>query len=164
MGGTYPGGVPLGVSVLLVVLVATGAFALYRKRVDGRVRTAPEAASTPSEPAAPPREVLTATDIGADLGSGATLVQVSSAFCAPCRAARVLLTKVADARDDVVYVDVDAESHLDLVRRLDVMRTPTVLVLDAAGAVVARASGVPRLPEIEAVLNSVSRKDVSDIG
>lgn len=155
---------PLGVSVLLVVLVATGAFALYRKRVDGRVRTTPEASASAPEPEAPAREVLTATDIGAGLGSGATLVQVSSAFCAPCRAARVLLTKVADARDDVVYVDVDAESHLDLVRRLDVMRTPTVLVLDAAGAVVARASGVPRLPEIEAVLNSVSRKDVSDIG
>lgn len=164
MGGTYPCGVPLGVSVLLVVLVATGAFALYRKRVDGRVRATPEAPASASQSEAPSREVLTATDIGAALGGGATLVQVSSAFCAPCRAARVLLTKVADARDDVAYVDVDAESHLDLVRRLDVMRTPTVLVLDAAGAVVARASGVPRMQEIEAVLDSVSRKDVSDIG
>ena len=30
--------------------------------------------------------------------------------------------------DGVAHVEVDAESHLDLVRRLDVVRTPTVLV------------------------------------
>ncbi|QMW66865.1 thioredoxin family protein [Mumia sp. ZJ1417] len=155
---------PLGVSVLLVVLVATGAFALVRKRVDGRVRTTSPTSVSAAAPVAPAREVLTAAEIGAELGSGATLVQVSSAFCAPCRAARVLLTKVADARDDVAYADVDAESHLDLVRRLDIRRTPTVLVLDSAGAVVARASGVPKMPEIEAVLTSVIRSRISDVG
>ena len=155
---------PLGVSVLLVVLLATGASALARRRSDGRVRTVPGEPAGDAQSSRPDREVLTSTDIGAALGSGATLVQVSSAFCAPCRATRVLLSRVADERDDVAYVDVDAESHLDLVRRLDVMRTPTVLVLDSAGAVVARASGVPRMPEIEAVLAAVTHSAVSDAG
>ncbi|MGH1561471.1 thioredoxin family protein [Mumia sp. DW29H23] len=157
---------PLGVLVLLVVLVATGAFALVRRQRDGRVRTSAPPAATSAEAAAttPERPVLSAEDVGAALGEGATLVQVSSAFCAPCRAARVLLTKVAEERAAVAYVDVDAESHLDLVRRLNVMRTPTILVLDPTGAVVGRASGVPRLAEIEAVLDSVTTTPVSDNG
>ena len=151
---------PLGVSVLVVVLVVTGAFAVFRHRRDGRVRAADPVAPTPPVDGGPvaERAVLTAADIGQGLGEAATLVQVSSAFCAPCRAARVLLTRVADGREDVAYVDVDAESHLDLVRRLGILRTPTVLVLDRAGAVVGRASGVPRVVEIEAVLDSVTHR------
>lgn len=153
---------PLGVSALIVVLVVTGVFAVVRSRRDGRVRTtAPQPAAAAETP---PRPALSADDLGVPLGSGATLVQISSAFCAPCRAARVLLTRIADGRDGVAYVDVDAESHLDLVRRLDVMRTPTIFVLDGAGAIVGRASGVPRAAEIEAVLAGVSARPVSDHG
>ena len=98
------------------------------------------------------RETLSAEDIGADLGERATLVQFSSAFCAPCRATRVLLTDVAGKVDGVVAVDVDAESQLDLVRRLNIMRTPTVLVLDREGAVIQRASGLPRRENVLAAL------------
>ncbi|WP_370617601.1 thioredoxin family protein [Mumia sp. Pv 4-285] len=159
---------PLGVSVLLVVLVMTGAFAAVHKHRDGRVRAmpAPVGEVDTDAPRAPraARHVLSVDDIGAALGSGATLVQVSSAFCAPCRSARVLLTQVAGRREDVAYVDVDAESHLDLVRRLNVMRTPTIMVLDRDGVVVGRASGVPRMSEIEAVLDSVTASSISDGG
>ena len=98
------------------------------------------------------REFLTSEDIGADLGERATLVQFSSAFCAPCRATRVLLNDVAGKVDGVAAVDVDAESRLELVRRLNIMRTPTVLVLDKAGAVVQRASGLPRRENVFAAL------------
>jgi hypothetical protein len=48
---------------------------------------------------------------------------------------------------------VDAESHLDLVRRLDIRRTPTTVVLDAAGREVRRATGVPRNDEVLGVLS-----------
>ena len=74
--------------------------------------------------------VVTVEDLGADLGSRGTLVQFSSAFCSPCRATRTLLRDVADHLDGIVHVDVDAESHLELVRRLQIDKTPTVLVLD----------------------------------
>ena len=38
------------------------------------------------------------------------------------------------------------------MRRLDVRRTPTVLVLDAAGGIVRRASGQPRKADVIAAL------------
>ncbi len=97
-------------------------------------------------------ETISADDLGQVLGERATLVQFSSAFCAPCRATRVLLTDIAGKVDGVVAVDVDAESQLDLVRRLNIMRTPTVLVLDRTGAVIQRASGLPRRDQVIAAL------------
>ncbi len=99
--------------------------------------------------------VLTAAELGAELGARATLVQFSSAFCSPCRATRTLLRDVTARIDDVAYVDVDAESHLELVRRLGIVRTPTVVVLDCTGSVVRQASGVPRRDQIDAVLAEI---------
>ncbi|MBS2963722.1 thioredoxin family protein [Actinocrinis puniceicyclus] len=96
---------------------------------------------------------LTAQQLGAALGRRATLVQFSSAFCAPCRAARTILADVAAKIDGVEHIEVDAESHLDLVREVGVMRTPTTLVLDAAGRITARASGVPRKDQVLAALD-----------
>jgi thiol-disulfide isomerase/thioredoxin len=110
-------------------------------------RTGRGAAAPPS-----PGEVLTARDLGADLGERATLVQFSTAFCQPCRATRRILDEVAAMVGGVVHVEVDAEARLDLVRRLDVMRTPTVMVLDASGRVVRRASGQPRKADVIAAL------------
>lgn len=57
-------------------------------------------------------------------------------------------------RADVAHVEVDAESHLDLVRRLNILRTPTVLVVDARGVVLSRASGLPRRDQVVAVLDA----------
>ena len=79
----------------------------------------------------------------AGLGERATLLQFSSAFCAPCRATRRVLDDVARIVPGVRHVEVDAEHHLDLVRRLGILRTPTTLVLDAHGREVTRASGAP---------------------
>ena len=97
-------------------------------------------------------DVLTPDDLGRPLGERATLLHFSSAFCAPCRTTRTLLEDVAHRVDGVAVVEIDAESHLGLVRRLEVMRTPTVLVLDARGAVVRRASGLPRRDQVLAAL------------
>lgn len=98
---------------------------------------------------------LTGDELGTALGTRATLVQFSTAFCRPCRATRHVLGEVADMVAGVIRVEVDAESHLDLVRRLGVLRTPTVLVLDAAGRVVRRASGAPRRADVIAALGEV---------
>jgi thiol-disulfide isomerase/thioredoxin len=97
-------------------------------------------------------ERLSTAELGTSLGEKATLVQFSSAFCAPCRATRRILTDVADMVDGVAHVELDAEANLDLVRRLNVMRTPTVFVLDAGGGIVRRASGLPRKADIIAAL------------
>lgn len=142
-----------GLIVVLAVLAAASAFGLWRRRVDGRVREVSENAAR-SE-GAPAGQVLTPQQLGGTLGSRATLVQFSSAFCQPCRAARVILADVADHTDGVAHMEIDAESHLDLVRELGILRTPTTLVLDGAGRVAARASGVPRKQQVLAAISGV---------
>ncbi|WP_235737232.1 TlpA family protein disulfide reductase [Nocardioides alcanivorans] len=82
------------------------------------------------------------------VGERATLVQFSSAFCAPCRATRRTLAEVSDVVPGVAHVEIDAESQLELVRRLNILRTPTTIVIDAAGAEVSRASGAPTKPQV----------------
>jgi thiol-disulfide isomerase/thioredoxin len=131
----------LVVAVTLVVASALGLWVQRSGRRPGSRRTT-----------AGPRTVLAADDLGADLGERATLVQFSTAFCQPCRATRRVLDEVSGLVPGVAHVEVDAESNLELVRRLDVRRTPTVLVLDAHGAVVRRASGQPRKADVLAAL------------
>ncbi|WP_424923654.1 TlpA family protein disulfide reductase [Actinomadura darangshiensis] len=97
-------------------------------------------------------ETVRPDDMGAELGEKATLLQFSSAFCAPCRTTRRVLGEVSAMVDGVAHVELDAEAHLDLVRRLNIVRTPTVLVLDEAGRVVRRATGAPRKPDVIAAL------------
>ncbi|MEV7026515.1 thioredoxin family protein [Kitasatospora sp. NPDC093558] len=95
---------------------------------------------------------LSEAELGGALGERATLVQFSTAFCQPCRATRRVLAEVAGMVDGVAHVEVDAEERLELVRRLEILRTPTVLVLDAGGRVVRRAAGMPRKADVIAAL------------
>jgi thiol-disulfide isomerase/thioredoxin len=97
--------------------------------------------------------MLTADRLGRGLGERATLLQFSSAFCQPCRVARVVLADVASKVDGVEHIEIDAESHLDLVREIGILRTPTTLVLDREGRITARASGVPRKDQVLAALD-----------
>ena len=82
-------------------------------------------------------------------------MQFSTAFCAPCRATRQILAEVAGMTEGVAHVEIDAESHLDLVRRLDVRRTPTVLVVGPDGRIAKRGSGQPRKADVIAALGDV---------
>lgn len=117
---------------------------LWRSR-DGRVRPAPEATELLAD--------ATLTGLGIDpAAADTTLVQFSSAFCAPCRATRAILARVAADTPGVAHVEVDAESHLDEVRALDIRRTPTVLIVDRSGRVVTRAVGQPRLADVRAAV------------
>jgi hypothetical protein len=67
-------------------------------------------------------------------------------------ATRQVLDAVAERIDGVEHVEIDAESHLDLVRRLNVASTPTTLLLDGSGVERRRAGGVPRRHEVLAAL------------
>lgn len=146
----------VGLIVLVVVLVAATGFGLWRRRTDGRLRRVPVVSAPESPDALPPyRPVFPAADLGIELGERASLVQFSTAFCQPCRATRRLLTEVAELVDGVVAVEVDAEAHLDLVRQWNVLRTPTVFVLDASGAVAQRAAGQPRKADVIAAIGAL---------
>ena len=131
-----------GIVMCVAVLAAASAFGVLHRRRSGRVRVRVRDDG----------KRLDAAELGENLGERATLVQFSSAFCAPCRATRRVLGEVAGLVPGVTHVEIDAEEHLDLVRRLDILKTPTVLVLDADGRIVRRATGQPRKEEVIAAL------------
>lgn len=126
----------------MAVLALASAYGVLHKRRSGRVRVRGRDDG----------KRLGAAELGGDLGERATLVQFSSAFCAPCRATRRVLGEVAGMVPGVTHVEIDAEAHLELVRELDILKTPTVLVLDADGRVVRRATGLPRKADVIAAL------------
>jgi thiol-disulfide isomerase/thioredoxin len=143
-----------GAWVLVVALVLATAFGLFRAARDGRFRGTHRVKGAP-ETDEHEESVLAGADIEHELGERATLLQFSSAFCAPCRATRRVLADVAAVVPGVVHVEVDAEHHLELVRRLGILRTPTTLVLDAGGREVSRAAGAPSKDEVLATLARV---------
>jgi thiol-disulfide isomerase/thioredoxin len=83
-----------------------------------------------------------------------TVVQFSTAFCGPCRATRARLQQLQVTRPGLAVVQVDAESHLDEVRELDVRRTPTLFFLDRGGRVVGRSSGAPAPASLAALVDA----------
>ena len=127
--------------VLIAVLAATTAAGLLWRARQGRVRPATGTFDLRRE-------------LGEIPGERATLLQFSSAFCAPCRATKQILSDVASKVPGVTHVEVDAESHLDVVRRLGILKTPTTLVLDREGRVTQRAAGQPRKEQILAALEN----------
>ncbi|WP_238383389.1 MULTISPECIES: thioredoxin family protein [unclassified Nocardioides] len=164
-----------GAWIAIAAVALAVAFGSYRALTDGRFRgthRVRQSPATPTSPAAPTSEDaaavveggVSATSLGttwtqvtkalpdATLGEQATLLQFSSAFCAPCRVTRRTLSEVADVVPGVEHLEVDAEHHLDLVRALGIMRTPTTLVLDATGQEVTRAVGAPRKEQVIAAL------------
>ena len=144
-------GVTAGAIVAVGVLVLAMAAGLVWRRRDGRLKGARQPA-------------LTAAELGRPLGPRATLLQFSSTFCAPCRATRQLLADVAARTDGVTHVEIDVADRLDLVRLLDVRRTPTTFVLGPAGEITGRASGLPRRDQVVAALAGAEVPHRSDSG
>jgi thiol-disulfide isomerase/thioredoxin len=130
---------------LLIVLVIASAYGFWWKKREGAIRTKK----------AVPGHRLGATELGEDLGSRATMVQFSSAFCAPCKATHTLLSQMVIPMNDVKHIHIDAESHLELVRRLDIRSTPTTIFLNRDGVEVGRAAGTPKREQVIAALNAI---------
>ncbi|MGB9378498.1 MAG: thioredoxin family protein [Mycobacteriales bacterium] len=129
--------------LLVAVLVMATVLGLVWQRRSGRARL--------QSPQAPGLDAGLLAGLGVTAG-GVTLLQFSSAFCQPCRATRRILGDVAARVPGVHHIDVDAESHLDAVRTLGIMRTPTTLVLDAEGRVRNRVVGQPRTADVLSAL------------
>lgn len=152
--------------VVAAVVLALG-FGLWRAATDGRFtgtravrageKAAPEAPIDAGSSAtdAPPAGADLVATLGAALGERATLLQFSSAFCAPCRATRRVLEEVTGLVEGVAHVEVDAEHHLDATRSFGILRTPTTVVLDADGREVTRASGAPSRDQVLTALAQV---------
>ena len=81
-------------------------------------------------------------------GSRLTILQFSTTFCSECRTAKAIVKDVVKDSKDITYVEVDAESNLDLVRRVDIRSTPTTIFLDSKGFEIARAKGAPKRDQL----------------
>jgi thiol-disulfide isomerase/thioredoxin len=153
----------IGVAVLVAALVLTAAVSWWLRTRSGAVRPAEPAADAVVEaedavaavdaPPTGPRAVLERLGVRpaeADL----TVVQFSTAFCAPCRATRARLEQLRAGHPGLAVVHVDAESELAAVRELDVRRTPTLFYLDRGGRLLGRSSGAPRPEELTALVEA----------
>jgi thiol-disulfide isomerase/thioredoxin len=135
----------IGAAVLVAALAGTAVAAWWLRTRDGAVRTGGGRGMTN---AAFDRLGIRAG--AADL----TVVQFSTAFCGPCRATKARLQQLQATRPGLAVVQVDAESHLDEVRELDVRRTPTLFYLDREGRLVGRNSGAPAPVELTALVDA----------
>jgi thiol-disulfide isomerase/thioredoxin len=153
-------------AALAVVLVAGLALAIVRLRRSHRAPTAaggptpvasapdpgPEGTRRDLRPVGPQRpgdavSGVLPRDLAGPPG-GLALLQLSSQFCADCRASRAVLTDVAGEHPGLTVREVDVAMRPELVRLLGIRRTPTTLVVDPAGVELARHVGVPRRADL----------------
>jgi thioredoxin-related protein len=95
------------------------------------------------------------SELGNKYGKRATVVIFSTTFCSECRAAKALISDVTSKLSDISYIEIDAESNLELVRKVDIRSTPTTIFLDKAGFEIARATGAPKRDQLIKVITSL---------
>jgi len=137
----------IGAIVVVAALAVTAVAAWWLRTRNGAVRTSGEGGGVAQGGVF---DRLGVRPADADL----TVVQFSTAFCAPCRATKARLEQLQTTRPGLAVVHVDAESHLDEVRELDVRRTPTLFYLGRDGRLIGRSSGAPRPDELTALVDS----------
>jgi thiol-disulfide isomerase/thioredoxin len=128
---------------IVIVLVLASGYGFWHKNTRGKVVVKSD------------KGLITSAMIGADLGSRATLLQFSSAFCGPCRATRMLIEDVTADMGDVAHVEIDAEANLELVRKLDIRSTPTTLFINGDGHEVGRAVGAPKRDQVLSAIAAI---------
>jgi thiol-disulfide isomerase/thioredoxin len=125
--------------VLLAVLVLSGAFGIYRKLNDGKLR----------EEIVPPLQGLTEhLHLDHDHPPQVTFLQFSSEFCQPCRVTNKVLEDITNSFPASCHIELDVVEHMDLVNTYGITRTPTTLIIDKEGTVHYRATGVPKKSEL----------------
>jgi len=94
-------------------------------------------------------------EFGGKYGSRLTILQFSTTFCSECRTAKAIVKDAVKNSKDITYVEVDAESNLDLVRRVDIRSTPTTIFLDSKGLEIARAKGAPKRDQLIKAIKAI---------
>ncbi len=94
-------------------------------------------------------------EFGGKYGSRLTILQFSTTFCSESRTAKEIVKDVVKDSKDITYVEVDAESNLDLVRRVDILSTPTTIFLDSKGYEIARAKVAPKRDQLIKAIKAI---------
>ena len=76
-----------------------------------------------------------------ELGDVGTLVQFSTAFCSSCRSNKLMLNELVKKYPGMKFKELDAESNLAAINKLNVTATPTVFLLNKTGKSVGKFSG-----------------------
>jgi len=76
-----------------------------------------------------------------ELGNVGTLVQFSTAFCSSCRSNKLMLNELVKKYPGMKFKELDAESNLAAINKLNVTATPTVFLLNKTGKSVGKFSG-----------------------
>jgi thiol-disulfide isomerase/thioredoxin len=98
---------------------------------------------------------ISEAEFAGSYGKRVTILQFSTTFCSQCRAAKSLISDVVKDQSDISYLEIDAESNLALVRKVDVRSTPTTIFLDKGGFEIARATGAPKRDQLLKVIASL---------
>lgn len=130
--------------LVVIVLLVACAYGIVDRKRSGKIKSKKDS-----------RNEIAAHEIGSEFGERATVLQFSSAFCAPCRATRSILSSVISHYPKIKHIEVDAEANLQLVRRLDIRQTPTTLFLNSAGKEIARAVGAPKRDQVIYALEQI---------
>jgi thiol-disulfide isomerase/thioredoxin len=125
----------------LILLISTVIGLLYRRR-NGVIRKKR-------------RLHISEAEFAGRYGKRVTILQFSTTFCSQCRAAKALISDVVKDEKDISYLEIDAESNLALVRKVDVRSTPTTIFLDKDGYEIARATGAPKRDQLQKVIASL---------
>jgi thiol-disulfide isomerase/thioredoxin len=127
--------------LVLILLISTLVGLLYRSK-NGVIRKKR-------------RLHISEAEFAGTYGVRITILQFSTTFCSQCRAAKSLISEVVKDQSDISYLEIDAESNLALVRKVDVRSTPTTIFLDKAGFEIARATGAPKRDQLQKVIESL---------
>lgn len=130
------------VAILGLTLATSTLFGIYHRRKNGAITKKR-------------RLMVAAKEFSGAYGDRATILQFSTTFCSQCRAAKSLIADVTKNQSDITYYEIDAESNLEMVRRLNIRSTPTTLFLDSSGFEIARAMGAPKRDQLIKVLSSL---------
>jgi len=129
-------------SLLVLILLISTLFGLLYRRKNGVIRKKR-------------RLHISEAEFAGRYGSRITILQFSTTFCSQCRAAKSLISDVVKDQSDISYLEIDAESNLALVRKVDVRSTPTTIFLDKDGYEIARATGAPKRDQLQKVIASL---------
>ncbi|MEN9714948.1 MAG: hypothetical protein RJA35_415 [Actinomycetota bacterium] len=78
------------------------------------------------------------------LSTKVTFLQFSTDFCTFCGPTAKMLEALERTDPSVTHLEVNVTDRLDLVKKYNILQTPTTLVLDQKGKIMSRIGGAPK--------------------
>ena len=98
---------------------------------------------------------ISESELGDKLGELGTVVVFTTTFCSECRTTKAIVKDVVKDFKGISYVEIDAESNLELVRRIDIRSTPTTIFINSKGLEIARAKGAPKRDQLIKAISAI---------